>query len=188
MIQCAAHFPTTVFSSSVEDFPTNFYLSWHCVWSLTRPRNSIDRNIRNYLDRVRKSINCMKNKNSKIWWNLILWITSLPSKWPKVFSQKLIWIGEYCGSRLIFKMRSEDTLLEKWCISLRFHSVTRQHFSKLENAQLVSKAIKADHEVAEHFVCHRGPSTNHRRDEWFRKYADWLRSINHAIWYGGYHV
>ena len=114
-----------------------------------------------------------------------LWITSLPSTWPKAFSQKLIWIEEYCGSRLIFKMRSEDTLLEKWCISLRFHSVTRQHFSKLENAQLVSKAIKADHEAAEHFVCHRGPSTNHRRDERFRKYAEWLRSINHAIWYGG---
>ena len=45
----------------------------------------------------------------------------------------------------ILKMRSEDTLLEKWCISLPFHSA--------------ALASKADHEAAEHFVCHRGPST-----------------------------
>ena len=29
--------------------------------------------------------------------------------------------------------------------------------------------IKADHEAAEHFVLHRGLSTNHRRDEIFQK-------------------
>ena len=83
-----------------------------------------------------------------------------------MFSQELIWRGEICYanfvvSALILKMRSEDTFLEKWCISLPFHSVTL--------------AIKADHEAAEHFVCHRG----HRRR--FQKmvilYADWLRSI-----------
>ena len=44
--------------------------------------------------------------------------------------------------------------LEKLCILLRFHLVTWQHFFKLEYAQLVSQAIKADHEAAEHFVCH----------------------------------
>ena len=65
-----------------------------------------------------------------------------------MFSQELIWRGEICYanfvvSALILKMRSEDTFLEKWCISLPFHSVTL--------------AIKADHEAAEHFVCHRGP-------------------------------
>ena len=91
MIQCAAHFPTTVFSSSVEDFPTNFYLSWHCVWSLTRPRNSIDRNIRNYLDRVRKSIYCMKNKNSKIWWNLICELLRCLARDRKCFHRS--WFG-----------------------------------------------------------------------------------------------
>ena len=32
------------------------------------------------------------------------------------------------------------------------HSVARQHFFKLEYAQLVSQAFKADHEAAEHFV------------------------------------
>ena len=67
-----------------------------------------------------------------------------------MFSQELIWRGEICYanvvvSALILKMRSEDTFLEKWCISLPFHSVTL--------------AIKADHEAAEHFVCHRGPSS-----------------------------
>ena len=67
-----------------------------------------------------------------------------------MFSQELIWRGEICYtnvvvSKLILKMRSEDTFLEKWFISLPFHSVTL--------------AIKADHEAAEHFVCHRGPSS-----------------------------
>ena len=33
-------------------------------------------------------------------------------------------------------------LLEKWCDSLHFHSVTWQHFFKLEYTQLVSQAIK----------------------------------------------
>ena len=40
-------------------------------------------------------------------------------------------------------------------------------FFTLENAQLVSQAIKADHEAAEHFVCHRGPSKNHRHNDRF---------------------
>ena len=104
---------------------------------------------------------CLENEHP--WWNMILWTSSLPSTWPKVyskillhkvtilmFSQELIWRGEIkCTnvlvSGLILKMRSKDTLLEKWCISLPFHSVTL--------------AIKADHEAAEHFVCHRGPSS-----------------------------
>ena len=96
----------------------------------------------------------------------------------------MIWSGEiYCTnivvSRLILKMRSEDMFLEKLRISLRFHSVTWQHFFKLEYAQLVSQAIKADHEAAEHFVCHPRLSTNHHCDERFQKlYADWLRIIN----------
>ena len=67
-----------------------------------------------------------------------------------MFSQELIWRGEICYTNIvvsghILKMRSEDTLLEKRCISLPFHSVTL--------------AIKADHEAAEHLVCHQGPST-----------------------------
>ena len=74
-------------------------------------------------------------------------------------------------------MRSEDMFLEKLCISLRFHSVTWQHFFKLEYAQLVSQAIKADHEAAEHFVCHPRLSTNHHCDERFQKlviFVCWL--------------
>ena len=94
----------------------------------------------------------------------------------------MIWSGEiYCTnivvSRLILKMRSEDMFLEKLCISLRFHSVTWQHFFKLEYAQLVSQAIKADHEAAEHFVCHPWLSTNHHCDERFQKlviFVCWL--------------
>ena len=117
--------------------------------------------------------------NTHPWWNMILWTTSLPSKWQNLyskislhkvtmltFSQELIW-KEICYtdivvSGLILKMRSEDTLLEKWCISLPFHSVTL--------------AIKADHEAAEHFVCRRGPPTKDS-EKWLYLYADWLRSI-----------
>ena len=62
----------------------------------------------------------------------------------------------------ILKVRSEDTLLEKWCISLPFHSA--------------ALASKADHEAAEHFVCHRGPSTKDF-EKWLSLYADWLLSI-----------
>ena len=44
------------------------------------------------------------------------------------FPQELIWIGESCYlkivvSGLILKMRSEDTLLEKRCISLPFQPI-----------------------------------------------------------------
>ena len=113
-------------------------------------------------------------------WNLILWTTSLPSRWPKVYSKislHNVLSTNIVVSRLILKMRSEDMLLEKLCISLRFHSVTRQHFFKLEYAQLVSQAIKADHEEAEHFVCHSRLSTNHHCDELFQKlviFVCWL--------------
>ena len=102
---------------------------------------------------------CLESEHP--WWNMILWTTSLLSTWRKVysknsihrvlmFSQELIWRGEICYtnivvSGLILKMRSDDTLLEKWCISLPFH--------------YVALTIKAEHESAEHFVCHRGPST-----------------------------
>ena len=143
----------------------------------------IDRKIRNYLDRARKSINCIKHKNSKIWWKLILWTTLLPSKWPRVFSQKLIWSGEIYYTNIVVL-----DLFWRWevkkisflrndafhCVFIRLHGNT---FSNLKNAQLVSQAIKADHEAAEHFVCHRGPSTNHRRNERFWKsviFVCWL--------------
>ena len=113
-------------------------------------------------------------------WNLILWTTSLPRRWPKVYSKislHNVLSTNIVVSRLILKMRSEDMLLEKLCISLCFHSVTRQHFFKLEYAQLVSQAIKADHEEAEHFVCHSRLSTNHHCDERFQKlviFVCWL--------------
>ena len=143
-------------------------------------------NLRNlYLDRALKSINC-KNRNmhhlnrickeQKLEKYSLLRVNILSETWtcellrclardrkstPKfhyttwhqatmlMFSQELIWRGEICYtnvvvSGLILKMRSEDTFLEKWCISLPFDSVTL--------------AIKADHEAAEHFVYHRGPS------------------------------
>ena len=78
-------------------------------------------------------------ENKHPWWNLILWTTLLPSTWPKVyskfhyvmFSQELIWSGgiyymsNIVVSRLILKMKREDTFLEKWCVSLHFHSVTQ---------------------------------------------------------------
>ena len=102
--------------------------------------------------------------------------TSLPSTWPKVsskislhkvtmlmFCQELIWSGEICYTNIvvsgfILKMRSElNTLLEKWCISVPFHSVTL--------------AIKADHEAGEHFACHRGPSTKDS-ENWLSLHAD----------------
>ena len=84
-----------------------------------------------------------------------------------MFSQELIWTREICYtnvvvSGLILKMRSEDTFLEKWCISLPFHSVTL--------------ATKADHEAAENFVCHPEPSSNDS-EKWSSLYANWLRSI-----------
>ena len=113
-------------------------------------------------------------------WNLILWTTSLPSRWPKVYSKislHNVFSTNIVASRLILKMRSEDMLVEKLCIPLRFHSVTRQHFFKLEYAQLVSQAIKADHEEAEHLVCHSRLSTNHQCDEQFQKlviFVCWL--------------
>ena len=121
---------------------------------------------------------CLGNEHP--WWNMILWSTPLPSTWPKVYSkislhkammlmflQELIWRGEICYtnivvSGLILKKRSEDTVLEKWCISLPFYLVTR--------------AIKADHEATEHFVFNRGPSTKDS-EKWWSLYADWLRSI-----------
>ena len=98
------------------------------------------------------------SRNEHPWWNLILWATCtlLPSTWLKVYSKISLHnvftggdlkrrnlLHKYCGLKLIIlKMRSEDTLLEKWCDSLRFHLVTRQHFFKLEYTQLVSQAIK----------------------------------------------
>ena len=108
--------------------------------------------------------------------------TSLPSTWPKVyskislhkvtmlmFSHELIWRGEICYtnivvSGLILKMRSEDALLEKWCNSLPF------------TIRSVTLAIKADHEAAEHFACHRGPTTKDS-ENWLSLHADWPRSI-----------
>ena len=54
-------------------------------------------------------------------------------------------------------MRSEDTLLEKWCISLPFYSVTL--------------AIKAEHEAADHRVCHRVPWTKDS-EKWLSLYAN----------------
>ena len=69
--------------------------------------------------------------------------------------------------------------LEKLCISLRFHLVTRQHFFKLEYAQLVSQAIKADHEEAASisFVIHDYRltiiATNDSKN-WLSLYVDWL--------------
>ena len=113
-------------------------------------------------------------------WNLILWTTLLPSRWPKVYSKislHNVFSTNIVVSRLILKMRSEDMLLEKLCISPSFHSVTWQHFFKLEYAQLVSQAIKADPEAAEHFVCHPRLSTNHHCNERFQKlviFVCWL--------------
>ena len=101
----------SVFSGSVEDFPTTFYL----LWQTHKTSQMIDRNIRNYLDRVRKSINCMKNKNSKTWWNLILWTTSLTGTWPKVFSQKLVWSGEIHYTNIVVL-----DLFWRWEVKLRF--------------------------------------------------------------------
>ena len=46
-----------------------------------------------------------------------------------MFSQELIWRREICYTTIVvLKMRSEDTLLQQWCISLCFNSVAHQHF------------------------------------------------------------
>ena len=70
-----------------------------------------------------------------------------------------------------------------------FYSVARQHFFKLKYAQLFSQAFKADHEAAEHFVCHRRLSIDKSdcyrliivetddSENWLSLYADCLRSI-----------
>ena len=57
----------------------------------------------------------MKNKNSKIWWNLILWTASVPSTWPKVFSQKLVWSGEIHYTNIVVL-----DLFWRWEVKLRF--------------------------------------------------------------------
>ena len=51
----------------------------------------------------------------KIWWNLILWTTSLPSTWPKVFSQKLVWSGEIHYTNIVVL-----DLFWRWEVKLRF--------------------------------------------------------------------
>ena len=106
-----------------------------------------------------------------------------------MFSQELIWRGEICYTNIVvFEY-------EKW----RYASWELMYFIAFSFGHALV-AIKADHdshEAAEHFVCHRGPSTKDSETEivvfvcWltpkytllllthFRKtkYADWLRSI-----------
>ena len=183
----------SVFSGSVEDFPTTFYLSWQTH----KTSQMIDRNIRNYLDRVRKSLNCMKNKNSKIWWILILRTTSLPSMWPKVFSQKLVWSGEIHYTNIVVL-----DLFWRWEVKLRFlrndafHCVfIRLHgniFSNLKKRNLshkLSTQTTRQPSISSAIEDHRQiiVATNDSVSR-LSMYADWLRSIKHTIWYRGYHV
>ena len=150
----------------------------------------IDRKIRNYLDRVRKSI---KNKNSKICWNLMLWTTSLPSTWPKVFSQKLIWSGEIYYTNIVVL-----DLFWRWEVKIRFlrnnafHCVfIRLHGNTFSNLKTRNLSKQTTRQPSISFVIedHRQiiVTTNDSENR-LSLYADWLRSINHTIWYRGYHV
>ena len=150
----------------------------------------IDRKIRNYLDHVRKAI---KNKNSKIWWNLMLRTTSLPSTWPKVFSQKLIWSGEICYTNIVVL-----DLFWRWEVKIRFlrnnafHCVfIRLHGNTFSNLKTRNSSKQTTRQPSISFAIedHRQiiVTTNDSENR-LSFYADWLRSINHTIWYRGYHV
>ena len=80
-----------------------------------------------------------------------------------MFSQELIWRGEICYtnvvvSGLILKMRSED---------IRF----LRNDADFIVFSLGYTRYQADHEAAEHCVCHRGPLTKDS-EKWLSLYAD----------------
>ena len=103
-----------------------------------------------------------------------------------MFSQELIWRREICYTTIVvLKMRSEDTLLQQWCISLCFNSVTHQHFFLNLNMRNLSHKLSKQ---SMSFLCRRWLSTNltmtmiiiiatNDSENWLSLYADWLRSI-----------
>ena len=110
----------------------------------------------------------------------------MPSTWPKVYSKislRNVFTGVDLKRRnLSYKNRGFEHkkwryLLEKWCTSLRFHSVTRQHFFKLEYAQLVSRATR---QPSISFVMEGYRQINLETNDSENRlslYADWLRII-----------
>ena len=119
---------------------------------------------------------CLENENP--WWNMILWTSSLPSTWPKVyskillhkvtilmFSQELIWRGEIkCTnvlvSGLILKMRRYASWEMMYFIAFSFGYTSYQSRPRGSRAfRLSSRTIVEDSK------------------KWLSSYADWLRSI-----------
>ena len=74
------------------------------------------------------------------------------------YTMLLIWSGEIYYTNLVV-----SRLFLTWEVMM--------YFTVFSFGYMATRLIKADHEAAEHFVCHRGLSTNHRRDERFRKLA-----------------
>ena len=85
-----------------------------------------------------------------------------------------VFTGVYLERRnLLYKYRGFWTYIEdeKW----RYASILRNDAVFIAFS-LGYTSYQADHEAAEHFVCHRGPSTKDSEKR-LSLYADWLRSI-----------
>jgi len=75
------------------------------------------------------------------------------------YTMLLIWSGEIYYTNIVVSR----LFFLRWEVMM--------YFTAFSFGYTATRLIKADHEAAEHFVCHRGLSTNHRRDERFRKLA-----------------
>ena len=121
---------------------------------------------------------CLENEHP--WWNMILWTTSLPSTWPKVystislhkvtmtFSQEFIWRGETCYTNIVVSglgLTAEYT--EKWR--------PRDSWA----FRLSSRTIEERFRKVVIFVCWLTANYTLLLLTHFRKtkYSDWLRSI-----------
>ena len=117
--------------------------------------------------------------------------------WPKVVSQKLIWSGEIYYTNIVVL-----DLFWRWEVKIRFlrnnafHCVfIRLHgntFSNLKTSNLshkLSKQTTRQPSISFFIEDHRQiiVTTNDSENR-LSFYADWLRGINHTIWYRGYHV
>ena len=130
--------------------------------------------------------------------------TSLPSTWPEVYSKISLqksndadvftvtsWFGE---EKSVIQISWFLGLFWRWEVKIRFLRNDVIHCLFIRSVTL---AIKADHEAAKHFACHRGPTAKDSKNWlslqadfapkytllllstyfWKTKYADLLRSI-----------
>ena len=99
---------------------------------------------------------------------------SIPQFHYTNWSNDDVFTGVYLERRnLLYKYRGFWTYIEdeKW----RYASILRNDTVFIAFS-LGYTSYQADHEAAEHFVCHRGPSTKDS-EKWLSLYADWLRRI-----------